>query len=200
MGAALGYALTQPAAVYFGIFLSLGFGYALPYTLIELYPRFFIKRLPHPGHWFITLKRVLALPILLTCFWLGWVIFNQLKPQNRPTEIAWHPYTPQAVTEALQQKQAIFINFTAKWCLVCLLNDKTTLSSENFRELVKTHNIKLFKADWTNHNPDIGEALKTYNRNSIPLYVYYPSATGKPQILPQILTPELIKNIINAAE
>lgn len=200
MGAALGYALTQPAVVYFGIFLSLGLGYALPYTLIELFPRFFLKRLPKPGHWLITLKRVLALPILLTCFWLGWVIFNQLKPQSRPAEIAWQPYSPQAVAEALQQKQAVFINFTAKWCLVCLLNDKTTLSSENFRELVKAYNIKLFKADWTNRSPAIGEALKTYNRNSIPLYVYYPSATGEPQILPQILTPELVKNSISAAE
>lgn len=196
MGAALGYALSQPPAVYFGIFLSLGLGYALPYTLIEMFPHFFLKWLPKPGHWMLTLKKLLALPILLTCFWLAWVIYNQLSPKESTTTLTWQPYTPAAVNQAVAQKQAVFINFTAKWCLVCLLNDKTTLSSQTFAELVKKYKIRLFKADWTTRSEEIGRALKNYGRNSIPLYIYYRPQTDTPQILPQILTPEIVRQTI----
>ncbi len=193
MGAALGYAITKPALIYFSIFLALSIGYALPYTLIELFPRFFLKYIPKPGYWMITLKRILALPILLTCVWLGWIIANQIAPAQDKAEIAWEAYEPQKVETAIKNNQSVFINFTAKWCLVCLLNDKSTLSTQTFKDLAKQKNIKLFKADWTNKDEVIGEALKSYNRNSIPLYVYYPQGKSKPKILPQILTTDIIK-------
>ena len=193
MGAALGYAITKPALIYFSIFLALSIGYALPYTLIELFPRFFLKYIPKPGYWMITLKRILALPILLTCVWLGWIIANQIAPAQDKAEIAWEAYEPQKVETAIKNNQPVFINFTAKWCLVCLLNDKSTLSTQTFKDLAKQKNIKLFKADWTNKDEVIGEALKSYNRNSIPLYVYYPQGKSKPKILPQILTTDIIK-------
>lgn len=193
MGAALGYAITQPTIIYFGIFIALALGYALPYTLIELFPDFFLHFIPKPGAWMITLKRVLALPIALTCLWLGWVIFNQLKPSAAAQHIQWETYTPDKVEQALQNQEPVFINFTAKWCLVCLLNDKSTLATEDFKNFAKNKKIRLFKADWTNRNAAIREALKTFGRNSIPLYVYYPEGERTPIILPQILTTEIIR-------
>lgn len=224
MGAAIGYAVAKPALIYFGIFLALSLGYALPYALIEMFPGFFLKYIPKPGHWMITMKRILALPILLTCFWLGWVIFNQFRPDaadapdaakadtvpgttsaagtsspgispsaDVAAEPVWEPYTPAKVAAALAARRPVFINFTAKWCLVCLLNDKTSLSTETFRRLAAEKNIALFKADWTNRDETIRNALKTYGRNSIPLYVWYPAGKQTPVLLPQILTPDILK-------
>lgn len=192
MGAAVGYAITTPAPIYFGIFISLSLGYALPYALVESFPSFFLKFLPKPGAWMITLKHFLAIPIALTCFWLGWVIFNQLSLSAPKTEITWQPYSEQALKTALKQNKAVLINFTAKWCLICLLNDKTALSTKTFKEMAQKHNLTLLKADWTNRNPDIAATLKTYNRNSIPLYVYYPSSNTPYKILPQILTVDIL--------
>lgn len=224
MGAAIGYAVAKPALIYFGIFLALSLGYALPYALIEMFPGFFLKYIPKPGHWMITMKRILALPILLTCFWLGWVIFNQFRPAaadapdaakadtvpgttsaadtsspgispsaDAAAEPVWEPYTPAKVAAALAARRPVFINFTAKWCLVCLLNDKTSLSTETFRRLAAEKNIALFKADWTNRDETIRDALKAYGRNSIPLYVWYPAGKQTPVLLPQILTPDILK-------
>jgi thiol:disulfide interchange protein DsbD len=57
--------------------------------------------------------------------------------------------------------------------------------------------------DWTNQNPDITEYLKSYGRSGVPIYVYYPKPifeTGqrpKAIILPQILTPSMITEILN---
>ena len=197
MGGALGYAITKPAIIYFGIFISLGIGYALPYTLIELFPRFFLKYIPKPGHWMITLKRFLSIPIALTCLWLSWIIYNQLTPSIPvKEELNWNSYNKELINEALRNKQSVFINFTAKWCLVCLLNDKTTLSTEQFKSFVKQNKIQLFKADWTTKDDAITDALRLYNRNSVPLYVYYNKGNSTPIILPQILTEGILESKI----
>ena len=195
MGAAIGYAISQPAVIYFSIFVFLGLGYAIPYVLIELFPNTFISLLPKPGRWMITLKHFLSIPIALTCLWLAWVIFNQLsfKPNS---DIEWEEFSKESIETAINKDEAIFINFTAKWCLICLLNDKTTLSTNDFLKLAKEKKLRLFKADWTNRNKEIRDALTTYDRNSIPLYVYYPKGENTPTILPQILTNEILANTI----
>ena len=191
MGAALGYAISQTSLIYFSIFIALGFGYALPYVLIETFPNLLLNYIPKPGHWMITLKRILSLPIALTCLWLGWVTYNQVRPVAT-ADILWEEYNETSVAEAIAQEQPVFIDFTAKWCLICLLNDKTALNSAACKQLVKKHHIRLFKADWTNRDDNIKKALETYNRNSVPLYVYYPPHTETPIILPQILTEKII--------
>ena len=187
---------TQPTLIYFGIFIALALGYALPYTLIELFPNFFLRFIPKPGRWMITLKHILAIPIALTCLWLGWVIFNQLKPSSTAQDIQWEVYSPDKVEQAISDNNPVFINFTAKWCLICLLNDKSTLATNAFKQITTSKQIRLFKADWTNRSETIHEALKAFGRNSIPLYVYYPKGSRTPIILPQILTTEIIREML----
>lgn len=76
MGAALGYALTQPALEALVVFLSLGFGMSLPWLLCCLFPAW-TKRLPKPGPWMNTFRRIMAVPMLLGVLWLGWVLLQQ---------------------------------------------------------------------------------------------------------------------------
>jgi thiol:disulfide interchange protein DsbD len=73
MGAALGYALTQPAAVALLVFAFLGLGLALPLPVIGLIPAFG-KLLPRPGPWMQTFKQVMAFPLYLTVVWLVWIL------------------------------------------------------------------------------------------------------------------------------
>ncbi|MBV7256978.1 thioredoxin family protein [Pacificimonas sp. WHA3] len=76
MAGALGFAMTQPAAVSLAIFLSLGFGLALPYLLLSHYPGL-SRFMPKPGPWMESFKRILAFPMLLTAIWLLWVLGKQ---------------------------------------------------------------------------------------------------------------------------
>ena len=55
MGAALGYAITQPAPMALAVFAALGFGMALPYLLLTGFPAL-LARLPRPGAWMETLQ------------------------------------------------------------------------------------------------------------------------------------------------
>ena len=47
------------------------------------------------------------------------------------------------------------------------------------------------RADWTNGDPRITQALAEFGRNGVPLYVLYDSA-GEPTVLPEILTEGLV--------
>ena len=48
MGAAIGFTLTQPAPILFGVFIAIALGMALPYVLLSLYPGW-VRLMPKPG-------------------------------------------------------------------------------------------------------------------------------------------------------
>src|SRR4030095_13388948 len=77
MGVALGYALTEPAASTLAVFVALGVGMALPFTLLSWFPGW-RRVLPRPGPWMVRLKQVLAFPLYATVAWLVWVLGAQL--------------------------------------------------------------------------------------------------------------------------
>ena len=81
MGTALGFALTQPAAISLVVFLALGLGLALPFLLLTVSPRL-IEWLPRPGAWMDTLKQALAFPVYATVAWLMWVLGQQVGPSG----------------------------------------------------------------------------------------------------------------------
>ena len=77
MGAALGFALAQPAPAALGVFAVLGVGMALPYVALAFRPGW-LDRLPRPGPWMETLKQALAFPLFATAAWLVWVFARQV--------------------------------------------------------------------------------------------------------------------------
>jgi len=81
MGAALGYAITQPAVIALSIFAALGFGMALPFLVLTYLPAV-AKALPKPGPWMDTLKQALSFPLYLSCVWLLWVLANQTNSNH----------------------------------------------------------------------------------------------------------------------
>jgi DsbC/DsbD-like thiol-disulfide interchange protein/cytochrome c biogenesis protein CcdA len=76
MGSALGYALVKPPMYSFLIFTFLGLGMAFPYLLLTIFPSF-LKFLPKPGKWMITLKKFFGVLFLVTVLWLLWVLHVQ---------------------------------------------------------------------------------------------------------------------------
>ena len=73
MGAAIGYALAQSAAVTFAIFTALALGLAAPYVALTLQPAW-TRLLPKPGAWMEVLRQAVAVPIFATVIWLAWVL------------------------------------------------------------------------------------------------------------------------------
>ncbi len=76
MGASLGLAMTLPTWQALTIFATMGLGLAAPYLLASWMPAL-ARTLPHPGPWMVTLRQLLAFPILATVVWLLWVLGQQ---------------------------------------------------------------------------------------------------------------------------
>ena len=198
MGIAIGYTLAKPIYICYPVFLALSVGYALPFALAGLFPNFIHRFLPKPGRWMDVLKKIFAIPVLLTIVWLFWVLFSQIevKSGDRVGEILWRPYNRDEVAQAVASGEKVFLDFTAKWCITCLANEKIALHSKEFERLVKNEKILLFKADWTTHSSEIAQSLADYGRNSIPLYVYYNGEGNNYEILPQLLTPGILEKYL----
>lgn len=79
MGAALGFALTQPTLISLSVFVALGLGMALPLLALCYLPAL-VNHLPRPGPWMDSLKQFLAFPLYLTAIWLIWVLGRQAGP------------------------------------------------------------------------------------------------------------------------
>jgi thiol:disulfide interchange protein DsbD len=75
MGAAIGYALAQSAAVTFAVFTALALGLAAPYAVLTLQPAW-TRALPKPGAWMEVLRQAVSVPIFATVIWLAWVLAN----------------------------------------------------------------------------------------------------------------------------
>ncbi len=72
MGAAMGAAISLPAAQALLLFASLGLGMAAPYAAAAAWPGIG-RLLPRPGVWMVQFRALMAFPMLGTVLWLCWV-------------------------------------------------------------------------------------------------------------------------------
>jgi thiol:disulfide interchange protein/DsbC/DsbD-like thiol-disulfide interchange protein len=100
----------------------------------------------------------------------------------------WQPYSPKRFKELRASGTPIFMNFTAAWCITCMVNEKVVLSTAEVKVAMKNKGVAYLKADWTNRDPAITDALESFGRYGVPLYVLY-NTSGQPKVQPQILTP-----------
>jgi thiol:disulfide interchange protein DsbD len=109
--------------------------------------------------------------------------------------IPWEPYTPERVAELRAGGRAVFVNFTAAWCITCLVNERVALRSPEVAAGFVDKGVAYLKADWTRRDPEIARVLATFDRSGVPLYLLYPAkgtAAERPHVLPQILTERIV--------
>ena len=105
-------------------------------------------------------------------------------------------YSDARLAELRAQGRIVFVNFTADWCITCKVNEKVVFGNAEVRRVLAEKNVAWLTADWTTPDPAITEALARFGRSGVPLYLLYPPE-GEPEILPQILTPDIMIQAIN---
>ncbi len=113
--------------------------------------------------------------------------------QDIPDGIQWHTWSPEAVVAAQKNGQTVLVDFTAKWCMTCIANKKTSIDISSVRTLIAENNIKAFRADFTRRPDHITRELAKWNRAGVPLVlIFSPDINKKPKILPEVLTPGIV--------
>ena len=115
--------------------------------------------------------------------------------QTKAGDGEWQPYSAARVAELSAAGRPLLVNFTASWCLTCLVNERNAFSDSAVQEIFRDKKVTLMKGDWTNRDPAITHALAAFGRAGVPLYVVYNSKPGsEPVVLPQILTASVVQS------
>jgi thiol:disulfide interchange protein/DsbC/DsbD-like thiol-disulfide interchange protein len=273
LGTALGFAFSQPVSIILLIFSTVGLGMALPYLVLTTRPAW-MKFLPKPGQWMVTVKQFMGFLMMGTLIWLLYVLGKQLgmeaviwtsafllcigiacwlvgqfatlsasrfryfsvigvavaivvggylffmesvldirsvmagvaapspgKVEPAKDGIQWQPFSLASLENHLKENKAVFIDFTAEWCLTCKVNEKTVLTNREVVEKFKSHDLVAVKADWTNRNPDITRLLAKFGRSGVPLYVIFPAGRPtEPIVLPEVITSGIVLDAIDRAQ
>jgi thiol:disulfide interchange protein/DsbC/DsbD-like thiol-disulfide interchange protein len=112
-------------------------------------------------------------------------------------DTAWQPYTPARLADLTSSGRAVFVDFTAAWCVTCQVNKRLVLNSADVREAFARKNVALVRADWTRRDPAITRALAALGRNGVPVYVLYRPGR-EPLLLPEVLQATLVVNALAA--
>lgn len=106
----------------------------------------------------------------------------------------WEAYTEARLTE-YRALGPVFVDFDAAWCITCKVNESIAINTPEVMTAFEELGVRYLKGDWTNEDPVITRKLGEYGRSGVPLYLLYSGSGGRADVLPQILT----KNIILSA-
>ena len=123
---------------------------------------------------------------------------------NGPTEAyaakyETEPWSPERVAELTAENRAVFVDFTAEWCVTCQANKLHTLQTQPVTEAFAANNVAFLVADFTNGDKTIALELQKHNRAGVPMYLWYSPGETVPQVLPELLSIDLVTGLVDAA-
>ncbi|REL36206.1 protein-disulfide reductase DsbD family protein [Thalassotalea euphylliae] len=117
---------------------------------------------------------------------------------NKYEQIA-QPFSEQKLATLRNTSQVVVVNMTADWCITCKVNEQVAFTDSDLQQTLAQESVHYLVGDWTNKNSEILAYLTRYQRSGVPLYVVY-AGGGKGQVLPQILTPNIVITAIQQAQ
>jgi thiol:disulfide interchange protein DsbD len=115
----------------------------------------------------------------------------------RGAQTGWEPYDRAAIEQYRAAGRPVFVDFTARWCLSCQVNERVALSRPEVQKAFADAHVALLRADWTQHDDAITESLTALGRSGVPAYALYAPGQSQPQMLPEVLTPGIVIDVLN---
>jgi thiol:disulfide interchange protein DsbD len=124
----------------------------------------------------------------------------RMSAASKSEGIDWQVWSLDAVKQAQEQGHPVLVDFTAKSCLTCKLNEASSLNIAPTRAKLQQIKAVCFKADYTHEDPEIGRVLRDFDRPGVPLVLVYSKNPGeKPQVLPPVLTKSIVLTALDQA-
>jgi thiol:disulfide interchange protein len=152
------------------------------------------------GRWCLPHKkprtRLTALVLALTCI-VGGLTYGWPKVEKGAVSdgshveggLTWEAWSPEKVEQLRAAKTPVYIDYTAKWCFTCQVN-KRIYKDSALQKLIAGKKVTLLKADWTNEDPRITQALSQLGKAAVPVNVLYVPGKADPVVLPELLSVE----------
>lgn len=131
--------------------------------------------------------------------------FNYLGPmtpeqQAQAELIAWEPYNETRLQELQAEGKTVMIDFTAKWCVNCIVNFGVAIDTQPTADMVEELGAVAMYADWTDRSPEIKAKLDELQSKSIPLLAIYPgNAPARPILLRDLVSQQAVLDALRQA-
>jgi thiol:disulfide interchange protein DsbD len=122
-------------------------------------------------------------------------VMAQTAKTAYPTE-AWSRETVDAM---LARGRPVFVDFTATWCVNCQVNKRKVLTTAAVEKAFSAANVAFLIADYTKQDPIISAELQRFERAGVPMYLWYVPGVDEPQVLPELLSIDLMTGLAEAA-
>jgi thiol:disulfide interchange protein DsbD len=145
---------------------------------------------------------VLAVTLAVATVGLVAAAAREVRPAEVPAGPGWEPFSPTRLAELRAAGTPVFVNFTAAWCVTCLVNERVALRSPAVARAFADKGVVRLRGDWTRRDEQITQVLDAFGRNGVPLYLLYPNAgtaagASGAIVLPQILTEDTLIQAVN---
>jgi cytochrome c biogenesis protein CcdA len=137
-------------------------GASLSFVFFAFYARKYISKN------YILFVILLLLPGLI----IGKLVLTNELNKNSVTneEVVWRPWSVEKMEEVKSSGKYAFIDFSAKWCLTCKVNEAMVLNTDSFLKLAKENQVELLLADWTKKDKNITNFLMAHGKVGVPAY------------------------------
>ena len=112
----------------------------------------------------------------------------------------WERFSRARMAEAVAAGKPVFVDFTAAWCITCLVNERVALETPAAKKAFEQAGVVKLKGDWTNRDDEITAVLKEVGRAGVPLYLFWVPGADRPKILPQVLTEAMILSELSSIQ
>jgi len=143
---------------------------------------------------------VLAAAAVAAVLWPGYGAPASTAAGGVQANVPYEAWSPERVAAARAAGKAVFVNFTAAWCVTCQVNERVAFATRGVADAFKRTGAVYLKADWTRKDAMIAAELARHGRAGVPLYLVYGARGGEGVILPQILTEGLVVRALEDAQ
>lgn len=109
---------------------------------------------------------------------------------------AAEPFSEARLAALRAEGKPVFAYFTADWCLTCKVNERAAIETRAVADAFGNGGVKVLVGDWTDGDPVLGRFIEAHNRAGVPLYLYYAPGSREALVLPQVLTPATLTDLV----
>jgi thiol:disulfide interchange protein len=134
---------------------------------------------------------------------LTMVMLSALVAYNWPESnhrLPWQPFNKQQFAQLTNERKTVMVDFTADWCLVCKVLERTVLNTEDVKGVVDAHQVVPMLADWTEGDEEVTTMLELLGAKQVPVLAIFPAdRPNEPIVFFEPYTQQQLIDALNKA-